>query len=43
VAKIRWTEEASIRLEDIYRCIAEDNPEAAKRVVAGIVQKAKML
>lgn len=43
MAEIRWTEEAHRWLRDIYDYIAEDNPEAAQKVVAGIFQKAQML
>ncbi|KPK75476.1 MAG: plasmid stabilization protein [Phycisphaerae bacterium SM23_30] len=43
MAEIRWTEEAAIWLEDIYKYIAQDNPEAAARVVDGIYEKAQIL
>ncbi len=43
MAEIRWTEEAAAWLEDIYRYIAQDNPEAAQRVVTGIYEKVQVL
>ncbi len=43
MVKIRWTVEAETWLKDIYAYIAEDNPEAATRVVKGIYQKAQLL
>ena len=43
MAEIRWTEEAAAWLEDIYRYIAQDNPEAAQRVVSGIYEKVQVL
>jgi plasmid stabilization system protein ParE len=43
MAEIRWTEEAAIWLEDIYKYIAEDNPKAAGRVAEGIYQKVQIL
>jgi toxin ParE1/3/4 len=43
MAKIRWTEEAAIWLEDIYKYIAEDSPETARRVVEGIYNKVQIL
>jgi len=43
MAKIRWTEEAAIGLEDIHKYIAEDNPEAAGRVAEGIYEKVQIL
>ena len=41
--EIRWTEEAANWLEDIFRYIAEDNPEAARRTVTAIYDKALSL
>jgi plasmid stabilization system protein ParE len=35
-AKLVWTEEALRWLEDIFECIAQDNPDAAARTVEGI-------
>jgi len=43
MAEIKWTEEAATWLEDIYKYIANDNPNAAHRVVTGIYQKAQTL
>ncbi len=43
MAKLRWTEEAAAWMEDIYRCIAADDPQAASRVVNSIYEKAQML
>ena len=43
MVKIRWTVEAETWLKDIYAYIAEDNPEAATRVVKGIYQKEQLL
>lgn len=43
MAEIRWTEEAAAWLEDIYRYIAQDNPQAAQRVVTGIYEKVQTL
>lgn len=43
MAKLRWTQEAAAWLEDIYRYIAQDNPQAALRVVTSIYEKARML
>ena len=43
MAEIRWTEEAHRWLRDIFDYIAEDNPDAAQRVVAGIYEKVQIL
>lgn len=43
MAEIRWTEEAAAWLEDIYRYIAQDNPQAAQRVVKAIYEKVQVL
>lgn len=43
MAEIRWTEEAATWLEDIYKYVAQDDPDAAHRVVTGIYEKAQML
>ncbi|MBN1362705.1 MAG: type II toxin-antitoxin system RelE/ParE family toxin [Sedimentisphaerales bacterium] len=43
MAALRWTEEAAVWVEDIYRYIAQDNPQAAARVVTSIYEKAQML
>jgi len=36
MAEVAWTEEACRWLEDIFEYIAQDNPQAASRVVLGI-------
>jgi len=43
MAEIRWTEEAATWLEDICRFIAQDDPNAAHRVVKGIYDKTQVL
>lgn len=43
MADLRWTEEAVRWLHDIFNYIADDNPEAARKVVAGIYDQAQML
>ena len=43
MAGITWTEEAATWLEEIYRYIAQDNPEAARRTVGAIYDKAQIL
>jgi toxin ParE1/3/4 len=43
VGEIRWTEEACRWLQDIHDFIASDNPEAARKVIAGIFEKAQEL
>ncbi len=43
MAKIRWTAEAETWLKDIYEYIAQDNPDAAGRVIEGIYNKVQML
>jgi toxin ParE1/3/4 len=43
MAILRWTEEAAIWLEDIYKYIAEDNPKTARRVVEEIYTKVQIL
>jgi len=43
VAEIRWTSEAETWLRDIHDYIAEDNLQAAARVVEGIYEKAQIL
>jgi plasmid stabilization system protein ParE len=43
MAEIRWTQEAVAWLEDIYRYIAQDNPQAAQRIVNVIYEKAQLL
>ena len=39
MAEIRWTEESSRWLQDIYEYIAADNSDAARKVVAAIYDK----
>jgi toxin ParE1/3/4 len=43
MAKIKWADEALDWLEDIHRYIALDNPQAAKKVIDGIMGKAELL
>ena len=43
MAEINWTVEAERWLRDIYDYIAEDNPDAASRVVEGIYEKVQLL
>lgn len=43
MARIVWTEEASQWLEDIFEYIAKANPDAARRVVLGIYERAQVL
>jgi toxin ParE1/3/4 len=43
LAEITWTRESEIWLEDIYRYIAADDPEAAERTVNLIYEKAQLL
>lgn len=43
MAKIRWTAEAEKWLRDIYEYIAQDNKNAAQRVITGIYKKAQIL
>lgn len=43
MAEVRWTEEAATWLEDIYRYVAQDNAEAASRVVSGIYERTQTL
>jgi plasmid stabilization system protein ParE len=43
MAEINWTAEAEQWLRDIHDYIAEDNPEAAVRVVEGIYEKVQLL
>ena len=43
MATINWTDEAERWLKDIYDYIAQDNPNAAARVVDGIYEKAQLL
>ena len=43
MAEINWTAEAQQWLDDIFGFIADENPEAATRVVTGIYDRAQML
>ena len=43
MAEINWTVEAERWLRDINDYIAEDNPEAATRVIRGIIQEVQIL
>jgi toxin ParE1/3/4 len=43
MAEIRWTEEAVRWLQDIFDYIADDNAEAAQKVVAGIYDQVQIL
>jgi toxin ParE1/3/4 len=43
MAEIIWTAQAEKWLKDIHDYIAQDDPEAATRVVSGIYEKAQLL
>ena len=43
MARLNWTREAETWLRDIFEYIAQDNPEAAARVVEGIFERAQVL
>ncbi len=43
MAKIRWTSEADKWLREIYDYIAQDNENAAQRVITGIYKKVQIL
>jgi plasmid stabilization system protein ParE len=43
MAEISWTAEAERWLRDIHDYIAEENPEAASRVVEGIYARVQLL
>ena len=43
MVEIRWTIEAEAWLRDIHDYIAQDNPNAAVKVVEGIYEKAQLL
>jgi plasmid stabilization system protein ParE len=43
MAEIKWTAEAEQWLRDIFAYISVDKPEAARRVVEGIYEKAQLL
>ena len=43
MVEINWTHEAQVWLRDIHSYIAVDNPEAARRTIAGIFEKVQLL
>ena len=43
MAKIEWTAEAESRLRGIYEYIAQDEPEAAMRLVEAIYRRTEVL
>ena len=43
MAELNWTSEAQRWLQDIHDYIAQDDPDAAARVVQGIYRKAQIL
>ena len=43
MARLNWTREAETWLRDIFSYIAQDNPEAAARVVEGIYERVQVL
>ncbi len=43
MAEIAWTQEAACWLHDIHDYIAEDNPQAAAKVIGGIFEKTQIL
>jgi plasmid stabilization system protein ParE len=43
MAELRWTDEAVRWLEEIRDYIAQDDPAAARRVIAGIYERAQVL
>ena len=43
MAEIKWTNEASKWLQNIFDYISEDNPLAAQRVIEGIYNKTQIL
>jgi plasmid stabilization system protein ParE len=43
MASLNWTTESQRWLKDIFEYIAEDNPQAASKVVAGIYERAQVL
>ncbi len=43
MARLNWTQEAETWLRDIFDYIAQDNSEAATRVVEGIYERAQIL
>jgi len=43
VGSLNWTNEAERWLRDIHEYIAQDDPDAASKVLAGIYERAKCL
>ncbi len=43
MAQLRWTTEAANWLQEIHDYIAQDNPSAAHKVVAGIYERTQTL
>lgn len=43
MARLNWTREAETWLRDIFEYIAQDNPEAAARVVEGVYERTQVL
>lgn len=43
MAEIAWTQEAARWLHHIHDYIAEDNPQAAAKVIGGIFEKTQIL
>jgi toxin ParE1/3/4 len=43
VGELRWSRQALRWLREIHRHIARDNPEAARRTVQGILDRAEIL
>ena len=43
MAEIIWTQEAARWLHDIHDYIAQDNPQAAAKVIGGIFEKTQIL
>ena len=43
MARIRWTHEAALWLQEIYNYVARDNPEAAADTIAGIYETVQSL
>ena len=43
MVEVNWTAEAQRWLEEIFEYIAADNPDAARRVVTGIYERAQSL
>jgi toxin ParE1/3/4 len=41
--KVRWTEQALARLSDLYQYIANDNPDAASRLIDSLIERGDRL